>query len=203
MAGTAEAPQFRSPDQYKEGDILLSEEQIQARVKALASEIGKKYKGKKLLMIGLLKGAFKLTTDLTTELHRQGITDLEVDFIRVRNYGMETKASGNPEILQDLHESPQNRHLLVVDDILETGGSLGLALGSLREKGPASIASLVLLDKGIGNGIIPDFVGFNIPRELWVQGYGMDSKGVGRGDPNIRVGHYDYQEPPVVIPVVV
>ena len=193
MTNGLKSRRFRSQKHYKPGDILIESEEILARIKVIADDVANNYKGKNLLVIGLLKGAYRTTAALVEQLHIAGITDIDVDFIRVQNYGSETTASGKPKLLQDMLKNPKGRHLLVVDDILETGESLNLALGLLNKKKPASVISFVLLEKkGTSKINFPvTYRGFLIPN-VWVQGFGMDSNEVGRGDPNIIVGPHNY-----------
>lgn len=195
MTNILKARRFKSQKQYKPGDILIPNKEILARIKVIAVDIAKNYKGKNLLVIGLLKGAYRTTAALVEQLHIAGITDIDVDFMRVQNYGSETTASGKPKLLQDMYQNPKGRHLLVVDDILETGESLDLALSLLDKRKPASVSSFVLLEKEGTRKVSfsTTYRGFLIPK-VWVQGFGMDSKEVGRGDPNIIVGPHNYQK---------
>lgn len=181
--------------QYKPGDILIPNEEILIRIKVVALDIAKNYKGKQLLVIGLLKGAYRTTAALVEELHIAGITDLDVAFIRVQNYGLKRVASEKPKLLYDIHENLKGKHVLVVDDIFETGGSLKLVLDLLEKRKPASVSSFVLLEKKGRSKVnfSVTYKGFLIP-DVWVQGFGLDSEGVGRGDPNIIVGPHNYQK---------
>lgn len=187
--------QFRKLIEYKPGDIVLSNRQILRRIKTIALSIAGKYEGKRLLIVGLLNGGFRTTTALCEELHKAGLTDIEIDFIKIENYGHRTTASGNPKLLHDVHEEVRGRHVLVVDDIIETGESLQLALNLLSKRKLATLSSFVLLKKEgkLKVNLKLDYIGFTIP-DVWVQGFGMDSKKTARGDPNIRVGHYEYRQ---------
>lgn len=191
MINGIEAPQFRPPEQYKPGDVLLSNEEITAKIRAIAPEIAKEYMGKRLLLIGVLLGGFCTAVALLQELHRAGLTDVELDAIEVESYGSET-TSGQLKFLRDVKEDPKDRHVLVVDDVIDTGKSLESVTSRLKDRNPASIASFVLLKKEGINGVEATYTGFRIPN-VWVQGYGMDSIKIGRGDPNIIIGPHKYQ----------
>jgi hypoxanthine phosphoribosyltransferase len=177
---------------YQPGDILIPHEEIQKEMEELALEIAKKYKGQKLIVVGILKGAFKLTADLTSKLHEQGLTDLEISFIFMRSYSG-TNAGERLEILQDMDVDPRGRHVLIIDDILDSGRSLKEASDLIKLKGAASVESFVLLDKKEGRVVEyeADYVCFKIPK-VWVQGFGMDTDGIGRADKNVIVGPYKY-----------
>jgi len=182
-----------SSSQHKPGTVLISSEQIQKRLEELASEISKKYNGHKLLVVGILKGAFKLTADLTSELHKQGLTDLEISFIAIKSYPDGTKAKYEPRIVQDMDLSPEGRSVLLVDDVLDTGRSLQVVHKLIESKKAKSVESFALVDKPERRQVNykADYVGFTLA-DIWLQGYGMDTVEVGRADSNIIVGPYEY-----------
>jgi hypoxanthine phosphoribosyltransferase len=124
-----------SATKYQPGEVIISQTQIQKKLEELSSEISKKYKGKKLIIVGILKGAFKLTADFTAKLHEQGLTDLEISFIFMRSYSG-TAAGEKLEILQDMDIDPKGRHVLIIDDILDSGRSLKEATDLIKLKGP-------------------------------------------------------------------
>ena len=183
-----------SATKYQPGEIIISETEIKKRLVELAFQISKKYKGEKLLVVGILKGAFKLIADLTSELHKQGLTDIEISFITLKSYPDGTKAKYEPKIIQDMDINPEGRHVLLVDDVLDTGRSLQVIHKLIQSKGAKSISSLALVDKPDKRQVDykTDYVGFTIP-EVWLQGYGMDTGEVGRADPNIIAGPYEYK----------
>ena len=185
--------QFKEPQEYKPGDVLILYENIQERIKEVASEIAPKYKGKKLLIVGVLKGAFKMTGDLALELHAQGLIDLEISFITMKSYLTDTRADYEPRIIQDMDINPDKRHVLLLDDVLDTGKSLQEVHRLVKDRGAISTESFVLLDKPARRKVDykADYVGFTIPN-VWVQGCGMDTGELGRGEPNIIVGPYKY-----------
>ena len=185
--------QFKKANEYKPGEILIPHEFITERIKELASNIAGKYKGQKLLIVGILKGAFKITADLTSELHRQGLTGLEISFITMKSYPDGTKAKYEPQIVQDMDISPEGRIVLLLDDVLDTGRSLEVVHRLIKDRGVKSVESFVLVDKPDRRQVSykADYVGFTIP-DVWIQGYGMDTGEVGRGEPNIIAGPYTY-----------
>jgi hypoxanthine phosphoribosyltransferase len=180
--------------QYKHGEVIISNDLIQIRLKELAVLISQEYKGKKLLVVGILKGAFKLIADLTSELHKQGLTDLEISFITLKSYPDGTKAKYEPKIVQDMDINPEGRHVLLVDDVLDSGRSLQIIHKLIDSKKAKSIASLALVDKPEKRQVDykTDYVGFTLP-DIWLQGYGMDTGEVGRAEPNIIAGPHTYK----------
>lgn len=185
--------QFKSAKEYKPGDVLISHELIQQVIKEFSPKIAEKYKGQKLLVVGILKGAFKITADLTSELHRQGLKDLQISFITMKSYLDGTKAKHEPQIFQDMDISPDGRKVLLVDDVLDTGRSLQVVHKFIKDRGAKSVESFALVDKPERRQVNykADYVGFTIP-DVWLQGYGMDTGEVGRAESNIIVGPHDY-----------
>jgi hypoxanthine phosphoribosyltransferase len=184
---------FKDPDSYNKGDILISEREIDERLDELIPQLAKEYEGKHLLLIGLLTGAAWLTVDILERLHVIGVTDAELTFIKVSSYTKGTTSFYEPRIAYDMSINPKGRHLLVVDDITDTGKTILAVTALLRSKEVSSMKTFVLIDKPSRREVTftPDFCGFVIP-DIWVQGRGMDSDGYGRGDPNIRKGPYKY-----------
>ena len=193
LMGDLNSLQFKNANDYKLGDILMPHELIQSKIKELAAVITQKYKGQKLLIVGMLKGAFKIMDDLTSELHRQGLTDLQISFITMKSYPNGTKAKYEPQIVQDMDISPEGRQVLLVDDVLDTGKSLQVIHKLIKSRGAALVESLALVDKPDRRQVDykADYVGFTIPN-IWLQGYGMDTGEIGRGEPNIIVGPFSY-----------
>ncbi|HWY79388.1 MAG TPA: phosphoribosyltransferase family protein [Candidatus Sulfotelmatobacter sp.] len=184
---------FRNPDAYKEGEIIISAEAIDERINELALQLANVYRGKQLLIIGLLTGAVWLTVDLLERLHASGVTDAELTFMKSSRYQNGTIATCDPRIEYDIVINPQGRNILLVDDIVDTGKTLFSVIDLLKSKDIETVKSIVLLDKPSRREVeyTPDYVGFEIPN-IWVQGRGMDSDGYGRGDPAIRKGPYHY-----------
>ena len=152
-------------------EVLLSEEQIHARIQELANQIEIDYEGQDLLLVGVLKGAVMVMADLARSLTRH----VGMDWMAVSSYGSGTKSSGVVRILKDLDADIAGRHVLVVEDILDSGLTLSWLLGNLRSRGAASVEVLTLLRKpeAAKVQIDPKYVGFDIPNEF-VVGYGLD-----------------------------
>jgi hypoxanthine phosphoribosyltransferase len=164
--------------------ILIGEEQIQQRVRELARQIESDYVGRDLLMIGLLRGAVTFMVDLTRAMQRP----VAVDFMAVSSYGASTESSGIVRIMKDLDESIEGRHVLIVEDIVDTGLTLKYILGLLGRRGPASLRVCTLLNKSERRLVdLPlDYVGFDVPNEF-VVGYGLDFNQVYRNLPFVGV----------------
>ncbi len=154
--------------------ILYSENQIRKRIQELAAEISKDYRKHPIQVIALLNGSFMFLADLVRQLHKQGIA-LTLDFMKISSYGADTVSSGKPVILQKLGSSVENRHVLVIDDILDTGNTLKFVCAQLREMNPASLKTCVLLDKPSRRqtGLHADYAGFKV-ENIFVVGYGLD-----------------------------
>lgn len=183
--------QFNDPNSYTPGDILVSDEQVTTRLRELASDIAKQYEGKELLVVGLLKGGFMVTSDLVKELHDKGLTDMEITFMGMKSYLSNTTAVQEPVLQHDIDINPKGRHVLLVDDIADTRRSLLAAHTRMTEGGAASVASFVLFNKPERKEVdFPlDFIGFTIPN-IWLQGRGMDTREKGRGNRRVIVGPY-------------
>jgi len=151
--------------------VLITEEEIQATVRRLGEEITRDYAGKDLLLVGVLKGAFLLMGDLSRNIR----LPLEFDFMAVSSYGAATKTSGVVRILKDLDREIEDRHVLLVEDIVDSGLTLAYLLKNLRTRRPASLEVCALLWKTAMQQVSVDlkYVGFEIPPEF-VVGYGLD-----------------------------
>ncbi len=164
--------------------ILLTEEQIAERVKELGAQISRDYAGKDLMLICILKGANLFLADLA----RQITIPLSYDFVAVSSYGADTKSSGVVRILKDLDESVESKHVLVIEDIVDTGLTLRLSylLENLRSRRAASVKVCTLLDKPARRRVdVPvDYFGFKVENQF-VVGYGMDYQGKYRSLPYI------------------
>ena len=152
-------------------DILFTEEQIQARLAEMAAEIEKDYEGKDLLIVGVLRGAVMVIADLARSLGRH----VEIDWMAVSSYGSGTKSSGVVRILKDLDTDIAGRHVLIVDEIIDTGLTLSWLLANLSSRGPASVEIATLLRKPEAQQMPVEvrYVGWDIPNEF-VVGYGLD-----------------------------
>jgi hypoxanthine phosphoribosyltransferase len=151
--------------------VLLTEEQIQARQVELAAQIDADYADKDPLLVGVLKGAVTVMADLTRCLHRP----VEIDWMAVSSYGSGTKSSGVVRILKDLDRDITGRHVLIVEDIVDSGLTLSWLMANLGSRGPASVEVCTLFHKPEAAKIsVPlRYVGFEIPNEF-VVGYGLD-----------------------------
>lgn len=163
-------------------EILLSAEVIQRRVGELAQEISRDYLGRTPVLVGILKGSFVFLSDLMRRLS----CDLEVDFISTSSYGQATVSSGTVRLLKDLDRDVAGRHILVAEDIVDSGLTLAYIWKSLAARDPASLSVVALLDKKErrSGGIVLDYVGFKVP-DVFLVGYGLDCAERYRGLPYV------------------
>ena len=154
------------------GEILFSAEQIEARVRELGETISRDYAGRNLILAGVLRGAAFFLMDLARAIS----IPVVVDFIAISSYGPSSKSSGVVRIVKDLEEEIAGRDLLVVEDIVDTGLTLGYLLRILRERGPASLKVCTLLDRTVRRIVDPPIAyrGFEVP-DKFVVGYGLDA----------------------------
>ena len=154
--------------------ILLSKEKISQRIAELGLEIDRHYKGKEILLVTLLDGAIVFTADLIRNLS----IPLRLDCMRVSSYGNSTDPETAPRILSSLKSEVSGKHVLLVDDILDTGNTMKRVHDEVLSKNPASVHSCVFLDKPDRreNDFRSDWTGFSIPDEF-VVGYGLDYAG--------------------------
>lgn len=149
------------------------EDVLQTRIRALAAAIMDDYRDKDLVLVGILKGAIMFMVDLARHLEMP----VDMDFMAISSYGDTTESSGVVRILKDLDAPIEGKHVLVVEDIIDTGLTIRYLVESLRRRGPASLAICTLLDKEKSAGrekvLSPAYVGFRIP-ERFVVGYGLD-----------------------------
>jgi hypoxanthine phosphoribosyltransferase len=166
------------------GEILLTEQQIFERTEELAREITDDYRGKNPLLICILKGGLMFLADLMREIQ----LPLEIDFMAVSSYGDSTESSGVVRILMDLQRNIQGRHVLIVEDIIDTGQTLNYIIENLETRDPASVKVCTLLNKFARREVdIPlDYVGFDIP-DKFVVGYGLDYGEIYRNLPYVAV----------------
>ena len=165
-------------------EILFSEEQLKERVAQIAAQIDRDYAGKELMLVSVLRGSFIFMADLVRAI----TVPCKVDFMAVSSYGSGTVSSGQVQITKDLSEDITGRHLLVVEDILDSGNTLSYLLEVLRARKPASIRLCTLLDKP-ERRVKPvhlDYTGFTIP-DAFVVGYGLDYDEYYRNLPYIGV----------------
>lgn len=164
---------------------ILSEHEIADRIRALGEEITRAYAGgQELVLIGILKGSFVFLADLARAID----LPLSVDFIGLSSYGDATQSSGVVRLTQDLAKPVNGKHVLVVEDIVDTGLTMRYLLENLQTRGPASVRLCSLLEKPAKNksGIGIDYLGFSIP-DKFVVGYGLDAGDLYRNLPFVGV----------------
>jgi hypoxanthine phosphoribosyltransferase len=151
--------------------VLFTEQQILQRLDELAVDIAADYEGKDLLIVGILRGAAMVMVDLARALPRH----LEMDWMAISSYGSGTKSSGVVRILKDLDTDISGRHVLIVDEIIDTGLTLSWLVNNLGTRNAASVEVCTLLRKpdALTMPIDPKYVGWDIPNEF-VVGYGLD-----------------------------
>ena len=152
-------------------NVLFTEEQIQDRLRELAKEIEADYDGRDILIVGILRGAVMVMADLARSFSRH----LEMDWMAVSSYGSGTKSSGVVRILKDLDTDISGRHVIIVDEIIDTGLTLSWLTSNLASRNPASVAICTLLRKpeALRMDVDVKYVGWDIPNEF-VVGYGLD-----------------------------
>jgi hypoxanthine phosphoribosyltransferase len=155
-------------------EVLVSEGAIEARIRQLAEQINREYKGKSIVVIGILKGAVMFMTDLVKRLH----VDAKIEFMAVSSYGSSTVSTGAVKIVMDTRTSIEGQHVIVVEDIVDSGYTMRYLKNLLLSRKPASLEICVLLQKPSRLKVAPEelgikYIGFEIP-DKWVVGYGMD-----------------------------
>ena len=152
-------------------DVLYSEEDIRHRLRELAEAVERDYEGRDLLLVGVLRGAVMVMADLARSFERH----VEMDWMAVSSYGSGTKSSGVVRILKDLDTDISGRHVLIVDEIIDTGLTLSWLVNNLSSRSPASVEIATLLRKpeALSMPVEPKYVGWDIPNEF-VVGYGLD-----------------------------
>ena len=152
-------------------DLLITKEQLEVRVAALGAQITADYAGRDLVLIGILKGAVVFFADLM----RQIDLPLTIDFMAISSYGSATKSSGVVRIMKDLDHDIVDKHVLVVEDIIDTGLTMSFLKANLLSRGAASIRVCALLDKPERRlvNLSSDYTGFTVP-DAFVVGYGLD-----------------------------
>ncbi|MFL6058549.1 MAG: hypoxanthine phosphoribosyltransferase [Rubrobacteraceae bacterium] len=165
-------------------EVLISSEEIEDKVREIGARITEDYKGEKPLLIGILRGAVVVMSDLMRNIDLQ----CELDFMDISSYGSGTSSSGVVRILKDLEENITDRHVLIVEDIIDTGLTLSYLLRSLQARKPASLEICALLSKPSRRRAKLDvrYLGFEVPDEF-VVGYGLDYAGAYRNLPDICV----------------
>lgn len=166
------------------GELVVSAEQLRSRVAELGAQITVDYEGRRPLLVGILKGAFVFMSDLA----RHVCLPVDFDFMAVSSYGSATKSSGVVRIVKDLDIDLGGRHVLLVEDIVDSGLTLSYLRKNLAARQPASLDVCALLLKEDQQKIEPDlrYVGFRIPSDF-VVGYGLDAEERYRNLPDVRI----------------
>jgi len=151
--------------------VLISEAEIQAKIKELGAQISEDYRGKDLVVVGILKGAALFCSDL----FRAITIPAELDFMRISSYGAATKSTGVHRVLLDLDYTLEGRHVLIVEDIVDTGLTIKFLKEYLSQRGPATLKVAALLDKPSRRKVevTVDYCGFVVP-DFFVVGNGLD-----------------------------
>ena len=151
--------------------VLITQEQLRQRIGELAAEIDADYADREILLVGVLKGAVMVMADLARAMH----LPVQMDWMAISSYGSGTKSSGVVRILKDLDADISGRHVLVVEDIVDSGLTLSWLIGNLKSRGPASVQVCVLLRKPNSARMNVDvaYTGFEID-DSFVIGYGLD-----------------------------
>lgn len=162
--------------------VLFTHQEIEAAVKRLASEISSDYRNKNPLLLGVLRGSFVFLADLIRQLD----FPLEVDFIGLSSYGSGTQTSGRIKVVKKLETSVQDRHVLIVEDIVDTGFTTAFLLDYLQKQKSASVKLCALTDKPSRREVPVqiDYLGFTVPNKFLV-GYGLDADQKFRNLPDI------------------
>jgi hypoxanthine phosphoribosyltransferase len=170
------------------GEILIDEDRLQERIRELGDELSRDYAGRELLLVGVLKGAVFFMADLMRSL----TVPCEIDFMAISSYGAATDSSGVLRILKDLDINIEDRHVLVVEDIIDSGLTLSYLLRNLESREPASLEICALLTKPDRREIdVPvRYVGFEIPNKFVIS-YGLDFAERYRNLPYVGVLHAD------------
>ena len=165
------------------GPVLVASEDIQAKVRELGERITRDYREEKLLLVGILRGAVVFLSDLMRHLE----LPCEIDFMDISSYGTGTQTSGVVRILKDLEEDITGRHVLIIEDIIDTGLTLSYLRRMLLQRGPASLEICALLSKPSRRQVdlSVKYLGFEVPDEF-VIGYGIDYAGAYRNLPDIH-----------------
>lgn len=157
---------------YKDFEkVLISKQDIAKRISELAKQLDSDYEGKNPLFIGILKGSVIFTADLLRALS----IPCQMEFMAVSSYGNSTKSSGEVKLIKDLNVPIENRHVVIVEDIVDSGNTLSYLKRLLMQRKPASVKIITLLDKPSRRKVelVPEYCGFSIPDEF-VVGYGLD-----------------------------
>lgn len=167
--------------------VLYDRAVIQERIRELGKELDQRFQGEDILVVSLLRGSFVFAADLVREMK----TKMEIDFLTTSSYENEEKSSGKVKILHELRAKVEGRHVLIVDDIVDSGRTLKFVAEFIQEKKPASVSTVVMLDKPSRREVDfdADYVGFTI-EDVFIVGYGLDYGSYHRNVPHI----FTYEE---------
>jgi hypoxanthine phosphoribosyltransferase len=170
--------------QYSISEVLFSQEAIQQRVAEMGRQLSKDYAGKELVVVGVLTGSVLFLSDLIRHIS----IPMELDFVSMSSYGAATQSSGEVRLLKDLGHPIQGKHVIIAEDIIDTGLTLRYLLETVHARQPASVATCVLLDKPSRRQVEVDvqYRGFEI-EDQFVVGYGLDYAGLYRNLPYIGI----------------
>lgn len=169
-------------------EIMIQEEDVDARIRQLGEQISRDYEGKEIHLIGILRGSVFFICELAKRI----TVPVTMDFMSVSSYGSDTKSSGVVKIVKDLDDSLKDKEVIIVEDIIDSGNTLSYLAGHLQSRGPKSLRICTLLDKP-DRRVKPvevEYVGFQIPDEF-VVGYGLDYAQKYRNLPYIGVVYPD------------
>lgn len=188
----ATSPKFH-PAHADLDSVLVTEDAIKRRIRKLGADLGTAYGGEEITVVSIINGAILFTADLVRTIPNP----IRLDCIRISSYRNETKSLGKPQLYHSLTLDVSNRHVLLIDDILDTGKTLAMVVGLIQKLKPASVKTCVLLDKKGRREVEfeADFVGFQIP-DKFVVGYGLDFAERYRNLPCIGVLKPHLQNPP-------
>lgn len=175
----------RLSQQAKKLKVLYDEATLAARIRELGEEITRDYEGKPVVLVGVLKGSITFMADLA----RQIDLPLTMDFLGLSSYGDGTETSGVVRFSSDLTQPIEGKHLLIVEDIVDSGLTMSFLLKNLATRKPASLAVVSLLHKPVRKRVdVPiDYLGFSLEGDPFVVGYGLDHAGVWRNLPYVGV----------------
>ncbi len=173
--------------------VLVSETAIKKRLKGLGQDIAAAYGDQEITVVAIINGAMLFTADLLRQINNP----IRLDCVRISSYRGETSSQGKPKLMHNLTLDIANRHVLLIDDILDTGKTLSVVVDLIKKQNPASVRTCVLLDKKGRREVefTADFVGFEIP-DRFVVGYGLDFAERYRNLPCIGILKPELQNPP-------